>query len=95
MWPLRNLVASDAGVMVFGALLLTGWLAGMLTTVAILWRRITTPSRADEIRILRQSLADTRDQVRDLLAQNDRLARMIGVAPVRGARRQDTRTGAA
>ena len=75
MWTaLSSLIATDARIRVACVLILAGWAVGALTVVLLGWRRLRAPSEA---KMLRRHLEDCQAQVRGLLAQNDRLARML------------------
>lgn len=73
---LTLLTTSDAAVMLAGACLLIGWLAGMAMLTLICWRRLTR-NQDVEIRLLRQQREDQDAVLAGLYQQVERQARFI------------------
>lgn len=73
MTSLELLRTSDAAVSLAGVCLILGWLSGAGVVLLARWRRLTTPTRAEDVRRL---LAET-DRLR---ADNVRLRRVLDEA---------------
>ena len=83
IWTL--LQTSDAAMRLAGWCLIVGWLGGAGFVLCFGWRRLTTPSRAEDCRRLQARVDEASTQVRVLLAQNERLTKYLVLADRVGA----------
>jgi hypothetical protein len=83
LWAL--LQTSDAAIRLAGWCLIVGWLSGVGCVLCFGWRRLTTPTRAEECRRLQAQVDEAGAQVRALLDQNERLTKYLVLADRVGA----------
>lgn len=72
--PWHMLTTTEAGLALAIWSMLVGVLCGMALVCCLFWRRLTAPTRAEEIRRLRADLDEAGAQIRSLLSQNGDLA---------------------